>query len=196
MSLSRLKALILAGRFPLQEGRRRPRSRYHFALADPLTAIDVHRGRRSRKGPRARKSAPPRLRDADISSSTSPRPRGARRQPATPRERWFTALIAHCGDRASSGICGVKASRHRQPLDKEYLRAMFVARTIVPCLAIQRNSLRTYMAAPAQCGRGYLSLPWAYRTGCAARRCADRRHPHASRKMAVREGGRDAVTHY
>jgi 23S rRNA pseudouridine1911/1915/1917 synthase len=104
------------------------------------------------------------------------------------------ALIAHCGD-SLSGVGGEKRPGIVHRLDKDTTGLMVVAKN--------DRAHRKLAAQFAEHGRddrlrrGYLAIVWG---------APDRpkgtidapidRHPKARDKMAVREGGREAVTHW
>ena len=103
------------------------------------------------------------------------------------------ALIAHCGD-SLSGIGGVKRPGIVHRLDKDTSGLMVVAKT-----DRAHRALSAQFANKAESGieRGYLALVW----GAPARPKGTidaplDRHPQARDKRAVREGGREAVTHW
>jgi len=103
------------------------------------------------------------------------------------------ALIAHCGD-SLSGIGGVKRPGIVHRLDKDTSGLMVVAKN-----DHAHRALSEQFANKQESGleRGYLALAWG---------APDRpkgtvdapldRHPVARDKRAVREGGREAVTHW
>ncbi len=104
------------------------------------------------------------------------------------------ALIAHCGD-SLSGIGGVKRPGIVHRLDKDTSGLMVVAKT-----DRAHHSLAAQFADHGRTGpmkRGYLAFIWG---------APDRpkgtidapiaRHPKSREKMAVRAGGRQAVTHW
>ena len=104
------------------------------------------------------------------------------------------ALIAHCGD-SLSGIGGVKRPGIVHRLDKDTTGLMVVAKTDRAHQALSEQFADHGRTGPLQ--RGYLALVWG---------APDRpkgtidapidRHPHARDKMAVRPGGREAITHW
>src|SRR5690242_212758 len=104
------------------------------------------------------------------------------------------ALIAHCGD-SLSGIGGVKRPGIVHRLDKDTTGLMVVAKNDAA-----HASLSAQFADHGRTGemrRGYLAFVWGVPTR--QRGTIDApidRHPHAREKMAVREGGREAVTHW
>jgi 23S rRNA pseudouridine1911/1915/1917 synthase len=104
------------------------------------------------------------------------------------------ALIAHCGD-SLSGIGGERRPGIVHRLDKDTTGLMVVAKT-----DRAHRSLAGQFADHGRTGalrRGYLAIVWG---------APDRpkgtidapieRHPRARDKMAVREGGREAMTHW
>jgi 23S rRNA pseudouridine1911/1915/1917 synthase len=103
------------------------------------------------------------------------------------------ALIAHCGD-SLSGIGGVKRPGIVHRLDKDTTGLMVIAKTD---RAHRRLSSQFAEKRESPLQRGYLAFVWG---------APDRphgvidapleRHPHAREKRAVREGGREAVTHW
>ena len=104
------------------------------------------------------------------------------------------ALIAHCGD-SLSGIGGVKRPGIVHRLDKDTTGLMVVAKTDRAHQALSEQFADHGRTGPLQ--RGYLALVWG---------APDRpkgtidapidRHPNARDKMAVRPGGREAITHW
>ena len=104
------------------------------------------------------------------------------------------ALIAHCGD-SLSGIGGVKRPGIVHRLDKDTSGLVVVAKTDRAHRALSRQ-----FADHGRTGRlrrGYLAFVWGAPER--PRGTVDKplgRHPHAREKMAVREGGRSAVTHW
>ena len=104
------------------------------------------------------------------------------------------ALIAHCGD-SLSGIGGVKRPGIVHRLDKDTTGLMVVAKNDAA-----HASLSAQFADHGRTGemrRGYLAFVWGVPNR--QRGTIDApidRHPHAREKMAVREGGREAITHW
>jgi len=104
------------------------------------------------------------------------------------------ALIAHCGA-SLSGIGGVRRPGIVHRLDKDTSGLMVVAKN-----DLAHQSLSAQFADHGRTGdmeRGYLAFAW----GAPGRikgtiDAAIDRHPHAREKMAVRQSGREAVTHY
>ena len=103
------------------------------------------------------------------------------------------ALIAHCGD-SLSGIGGVKRPGIVHRLDKDTTGLMVVAKTD---RAHRRLSAQFADKREGPLERGYLALVWgAPERPHGAIDAPLERHPHAREKRAVREGGRDALTHW
>jgi len=103
------------------------------------------------------------------------------------------ALIAHCGD-SLSGIGGVKRPGIVHRLDKDTTGLMVVAKTD---RAHRRLSAQFAEKREGPLQRGYLAFVWGApnRPHGIVDAPLDR-HPHARDKRAVREGGREAVTHW
>jgi 23S rRNA pseudouridine1911/1915/1917 synthase len=104
------------------------------------------------------------------------------------------ALIAHCGA-SLSGIGGVRRPGIVHRLDKDTTGLMVVAKN-----DRAHASLSAQFADHGRTGamaRGYLAFVWGVPNR--QRGTVDApidRHPHAREKMAVRDGGREAVTHW
>ncbi|MFZ5693604.1 MAG: RluA family pseudouridine synthase [Pseudomonadota bacterium] len=104
------------------------------------------------------------------------------------------ALIAHCGE-SLSGIGGVMRPGIVHRLDKDTSGVMVVAKTDKA-----HKSLSEQFADHGRTGdleRGYLAFVWG--APDRPRGTIDApidRHPHNREKMAVRQGGRDAITHW
>jgi len=103
------------------------------------------------------------------------------------------ALIAHCGD-SLSGIGGVKRPGIVHRLDKDTSGLMVVAKTDAAHRALSKQ-----FANKSESGleRGYLALVWG--SPDKPRGTIDApldRSPKAREKRAVRQGGREAVTHW
>jgi len=104
------------------------------------------------------------------------------------------ALIAHCGA-SLSGIGGVRRPGIVHRLDKDTTGLMVVAKN-----DRAHASLSAQFADHGRTGalrRGYLALVWGVlpRPRGTIEAPIDR-HPHAREKMAVRAGGREAITHW
>jgi 23S rRNA pseudouridine1911/1915/1917 synthase len=104
------------------------------------------------------------------------------------------ALIAHCGD-SLSGIGGVMRPGIVHRLDKDTSGVMVVAKT-----DRAHKSLSKQFADHGRTGdleRAYLAFVWGVPDR--PRGTVDApidRHPHARDKMAVRQSGREAITHW
>jgi 23S rRNA pseudouridine1911/1915/1917 synthase len=104
------------------------------------------------------------------------------------------ALIAHCGT-SLSGIGGVKRPGIVHRLDKDTTGLMVVAKN-----DRAHQSLTAQFADHGRTGalrRGYMAFVWG--APLRPRGTIDQpidRHPHAREKMAVRQGGREAITHW
>ena len=103
------------------------------------------------------------------------------------------ALVAHCGD-SLSGVGGVKRPGIVHRLDKDTTGLMVVAKTDAA-----HRALSAQFANKIESGieRGYLALVWG--APAKPKGTIDApldRHPQARDKRAVREGGREAVTHW
>jgi 23S rRNA pseudouridine1911/1915/1917 synthase len=196
MSRSRLKALILAGQVSINSvsvGSAPIRDpAYHVSAGDTIT-IDV---------PQAVAAEPAGedialdivYEDDDI--IVIDKPKGLVVHPAAGHETGtlVNALIAHCGA-SLSGIGGVKRPGIVHRLDKDTTGLMVVAKN-----DRAHKSLTEQFADHGRTGamrRGYMALVWGVPNR--QRGTVDApidRHPHAREKMAVREGGREAITHW
>jgi 23S rRNA pseudouridine1911/1915/1917 synthase len=104
------------------------------------------------------------------------------------------ALIAHCGA-SLSGIGGVRRPGIVHRLDKDTSGLLVVAKTDAA-----HRALAAQFADHGRTGaleRGYLAFAWGAPDRPKGKIDAPiARHPHARDKMAVREGGRPAVTRW
>jgi 23S rRNA pseudouridine1911/1915/1917 synthase len=191
LSRSRLKALILAGSVTAGGVAIRDPA-YHVAAGDTIT-IDV---------PEA-VAAEPAGEDIaldivheDDDIIVINKPKGLVVHPAAGHETgtMVNALIAHCGA-SLSGIGGVKRPGIVHRLDKDTTGLMVVAKN-----DRAHKSLTEQFADHGRTNemrRGYLALVWGVPNRL--RGTVDApidRHPFAREKMAVREGGREAITHW
>jgi 23S rRNA pseudouridine1911/1915/1917 synthase len=191
LSRSRLKALILAGSVTVKGAPVRDPA-YHVSSGDTIT-IDVP------------PAAPPEPQGEDIALDivfedddiiVIDKPKGLVVHPAAGHETGtlVNALIAHCGD-SLSGIGGVKRPGIVHRLDKDTTGLMVIAKNDAA-----HASLSEQFADHGRTGemrRGYLAFVWGVPNR--QRGTIDApidRHPYAREKMAVREGGREAVTHW
>jgi 23S rRNA pseudouridine1911/1915/1917 synthase len=191
LSRSRLKALILQGQVSVGTVAVRDPA-YHVAAGDTIT-IDVP------------PAAPAEPEGEDIPLAVVyedddiiviDKPRGLVVHPAAGHDSGtlVNALIAHCGA-SLSGIGGVKRPGIVHRLDKDTTGLMVAAKT-----DRAHASLSAQFADHGRTGamrRGYMAFVW----GAPARPHGTidapiDRHPHAREKMAVRHGGRNAVTHW
>jgi len=191
LSRSRLKALILAGQVSLKGAAIRDPA-YHVAAGDTIT-IEV---------PEAAAAEPAGedialdivYEDDDI--IVIDKPKGLVVHPAAGHETGtlVNALIAHCGA-SLSGIGGVKRPGIVHRLDKDTTGLMVAAKT-----DRAHQSLTEQFADHGRTGalrRGYLAFVWGVPNR--QRGTVDApidRHPYAREKMAVRDSGREAVTHW
>src|SRR6201746_1887177 len=191
LSRSRLKALILAGQVTVKGAAIRDPA-YHVAKGDTIT-IDV---------PEAVAAEPEGeaialdvvYEDDDIIVIN--KPKGLVVHPAAGHETGtlVNALIAHCGA-SLSGIGGVKRPGIVHRLDKDTTGLMVAAKN-----DRAHKSLTEQFADHGRTGamrRGYLAFAWGILNR--QRGTVDApidRHPFAREKMAVRESGREAITHW
>jgi 23S rRNA pseudouridine1911/1915/1917 synthase len=191
LSRSRLKGLILAGSVSVGTTAIRDPA-YHVAKGDTIT-IDM---------PEAVPAEPEAedialaivYEDSDI--IVIDKPKGLVVHPAAGHASGtlVNALIAHCGT-SLSGIGGVRRPGIVHRLDKDTTGLMVAAKNDAA-----HQSLTAQFADHGRTGameRGYLALVWGVPNR--QRGTVDApidRHPHAREKMAVRDGGREAVTHW
>jgi 23S rRNA pseudouridine1911/1915/1917 synthase len=104
------------------------------------------------------------------------------------------ALIAHCGD-SLSGIGGVRRPGIVHRLDKDTSGLLVVAKTDRAHKLLARQFADHGRTGPLT--RGYLAFAWGSpdRPKGSIDAPLDR-HPHARDRMAVRKGGREAITHW
>ena len=191
LSRSRLKALILAGKVEVRNTPIRDPG-YHVGSGDTIT-IDVPE-------PAAPEPAAENIalqivhEDDDI--IVIDKPRGLVVHPAAGHETGtlVNALIAHCGA-SLSGIGGVRRPGIVHRLDKDTSGLLVAAKNDAA-----HQSLSAQFADHGRSGamrRGYLAFVWGVPSR--QRGTIDApidRHPHAREKMAVRQGGREAITHW
>ena len=191
LSRSRLKALILAGSVRVRNTAVRDPA-YHVAAGDPIV-IDVP------------EATPPEPRGEDIALDivfedddiiVIDKPKGLVVHPAAGHETGtlVNALIAHCGA-SLSGIGGVKRPGIVHRLDKDTTGLMVVAKNDKA-----HKSLTEQFADHGRTNemrRGYMAFVWGAPNR--QRGTVDApidRHPFAREKMAVRDSGREAITHW
>jgi 23S rRNA pseudouridine1911/1915/1917 synthase len=191
LSRTRLKALVLAGRVTIDGG----------TIRDP--------GHRVNAGAKIQVELPP-PENAEVRPENIPlnvvyeddellvidKPKGLVVHPAA--GHWtgtlVNALIAHCGE-SLSGIGGVKRPGIVHRLDKDTTGLMVVAKTDHAHRALAGQFADHGREGPLR--RGYLAFVWSVpdRIKGTIDKPIDR-HPRARDKMAVRQGGRKAVTHW
>jgi 23S rRNA pseudouridine1911/1915/1917 synthase len=191
LSRSRLKALILAGKVAVKNAPVRDPA-YHVASGDTIT-IDVPEP--TSPEPAAEAIALDIIfEDDDI--IVIDKPRGLVVHPAAGHETGtlVNALIAHCGA-SLSGIGGVRRPGIVHRLDKDTTGLLVAAKN-----DSAHQSLSAQFADHGRTGemkRGYMAFVWGVPNR--QRGTIDApidRHPYAREKMAVREGGREAITHW
>src|ERR1700736_6578286 len=191
LSRSRLKALILAGSVTARGTPVRDPA-YHVTTGDTIT-IDVPEA--VAPEPKGENIALDIVyEDDDI--IVIDKPKGLVVHPAAGHESGtlVNALIAHCGA-SLSGIGGVRRPGIVHRLDKDTTGLMVVAKN-----DRAHQSLTAQFADHGRTGamrRGYMAFVWG--TPNRQRGTIDApidRHPFAREKMAVRDGGREAITHW
>ena len=191
LSRSRLKALILAGNVEI--GGNAVLDPSHHVVKGDIVTIDV-------PPPVAAEPEGEDIaldivfEDADIVVIN--KPSGLVVHPAAGHETGtlVNALIAHCGA-SLSGIGGVRRPGIVHRLDKDTTGLMVVAKNDKA-----HASLTAQFADHGRTNemrRGYLAFIWGVPNRMRGTINAPiDRHPHAREKMAVRETGREAVTHW
>jgi 23S rRNA pseudouridine1911/1915/1917 synthase len=192
LSRSRLKALIEAGAVALDGKTIRDPS--HRVNSGDAIVVDIPPPEPAKPQP---EPIPLRVVYEDDDIIVIDKPRNLVVHPAA--GNWtgtlVNALIAHCGD-SLSGIGGERRPGIVHRLDKDTTGLMVVAkndrahRALAAQFADHGRSDETFE-------RGYLALVWGApdRPRGAVDRPIDR-DPHARERMAIREGGREAVTHW
>jgi 23S rRNA pseudouridine1911/1915/1917 synthase len=191
LSRSRLKALILAGNVSIGATPIRDPA-YHVAKGDTIT-IDVPEAVAAEP---AGEAIALELVYEDDDIIVINKPKGLVVHPAAGHETGtlVNALIAHCGA-SLSGIGGVKRPGIVHRLDKDTTGLMVAAKN-----DRAHQSLTEQFADHGRTGamrRGYRAFAWGLPNR--QRGTVDApidRHPHAREKMAVRESGRQAITHW
>jgi 23S rRNA pseudouridine1911/1915/1917 synthase len=191
LSRSRLKALILAGEIAI-DGRtiRDPSERVKSG-----TLVTVNLPEPAPAAPQGEK-IPLNIVYEDADLIVIDKPAGLVVHPAAGHSSGtlVNALIAHCGD-SLSGIGGVRRPGIVHRLDKDTTGLMVVAKN-----DRAHQVLAAQFADHGKTGsmqRGYLAFVWGAPTR--PRGTIDApldRHPTARDRQAVREGGREAVTHW
>jgi 23S rRNA pseudouridine1911/1915/1917 synthase len=191
LSRSRLKALILAGQVAVKGTPIRDPA-YHVAKGDTIT-IDVPQAVAAEP---AGEAIALELVFEDDDIIVINKPKGLVVHPAAGHETGtlVNALIAHCGA-SLSGIGGVKRPGIVHRLDKDTTGLMVAAKN-----DRAHKSLTEQFADHGRTGamrRGYVAFAWGVPNR--QRGTVDApidRHPHAREKMAVRDNGRQAITHW
>lgn len=191
LSRSRLKALILAGRVSIGTAPVRDPA-YHTGPGETIT-IDVPEVTEAE--PRG-EEIPLRIIYEDEDIIVIDKPKGLVVHPGAGHATGtlVNALIAHCGA-SLSGIGGVARPGIVHRLDKDTTGLMVAAKN-----DLAHQSLTAQFADHGRTGamqRGYLAFVWGVPDRLRGTIDAPLdRHRHTREKMAVREGGRAAVTHY
>jgi 23S rRNA pseudouridine1911/1915/1917 synthase len=191
LSRSRLKALILDGQVAVKGAAVRDPA-YHVATGDTIT-IDLPPPIAA--APQAEDIALDVLYEDD-DLIVIDKPAGLVVHPAAGHATGtlVNALIAHCGA-SLSGIGGVKRPGIVHRLDKDTSGLLVAAKNDAA-----HASLSAQFADHGRTGamrRGYLAFVWGVPNRTRGTIDAPiERHSHAREKMAVREGGRHAVTHW
>jgi 23S rRNA pseudouridine1911/1915/1917 synthase len=189
LSRSRHKALILAGRVAIDGATIRDPG--HRVNAGATIAIDLPPVEDAAIAP---ENIPLNVVFEDADLIVIDKPAGLVVHPAA--GNWTgtlaNALVAHCGA-SLSGVGGVKRPGIVHRLDKDTSGLMVVAKTDRAHRALGRQFAEHGKALR----RGYLALVWGAPER--PRGTIDKpigRHPRVREKMAVRTGGRAAVTHW
>src|SRR6201991_3062516 len=191
LSRSRLKALILAGNVSIGATPVRDPA-YHVAKGDTIT-IDVPEAVAAEP---AGEAIALELVYEDDDIIVINKPKGLVVHPAAGHETGtlVNALIAHCGA-SLSGIGGVRRPGIVHRLDKDTTGLMVVAKNDQAHQSLTAQFADHGRTGPMQ--RGYMAFVWGVPNR--QRGTVDApidRPPHAREKMAVRQGGREAVTHW
>src|SRR5262245_19258977 len=191
LSRTRLKALVLAGRVAI--GGRTIRDPGHRVNAGDQVAVEVPPAEPA--APQA-EEIPLAIVHEDDDLIVIDKPKGLVVHPAAGNRSGtlVNALIAHCGA-SLSGIGGVKRPGIVHRLDRDTTGLMVVAKNDRAHQALAAQFADHGRTGPLE--RGYLAFVWGVPDR--PRGTIDKpigRHPHAREKMAVREGGRSAVTHW
>jgi 23S rRNA pseudouridine1911/1915/1917 synthase len=196
LSRSRLKALILAGQVSIGQVNDNPRPvrdpAYHVSAGDTIT-IDVPPAAAAEP---EGEDIPLNIVFEDDDIIVIDKPKNLVVHPAAGHETGtlVNALIAHCGA-SLSGIGGIRRPGIVHRLDKDTTGPMVVAKN-----DRAHQSLSAQFADHGRTGemrRGYMAFAWGApnRKNGTINEPIDR-HPHAREKMAVRRGGREAITHW
>src|SRR5215467_9521631 len=189
LSRSRHKALILAGRVAIDGATIRDPG--HRVNAGATIVLDLPP---AEEGALAPESIPLDVVFEDADIIVIDKPRGLVVHPAA--GNWtgtlVNALIAHCGD-SLSGVGGVRRPGIVHRLDKDTTGLMVIAKNDHAHRSLAAQFADHGRAGPLE--RSYLALAWSApdRPKGTIDKPIDR-HPQARERMAVRAGGRDAIT--
>jgi len=192
LSRSRLKALIETGAAAIDG--RTIRDPNHRVNSGAMVSVEVPAPQPTKPAPEA---IPLRVVYEDDDIIVIDKPKDLVVHPAA--GHWsgtlVNALIAHCGD-SLSGIGGERRPGIVHRLDKDTTGLMIVAKNDRAHQAMARQ-FADHGRSGEPFERGYLAFVWGApeRPQGSVNRPIDR-HPHARDRMAVREGGREAVTHW
>ena len=191
LSRSRHKALILAGRVAIDGATIRDPG--HRVNAGATIVLDLPPAEEAALAP---ETIPLDVVFEDADIIVIDKPAGLVVHPAA--GNWtgtlVNALVAHCGE-SLSGFGGVKRPGIVHRLDKDTSGLLVVAKTDRAHRALSRQFAEHGRSGPLR--RGYLAFVWGVPER--PRGTIDKpigRHPRARDKMAVRAGGRAAVTHW
>jgi 23S rRNA pseudouridine1911/1915/1917 synthase len=191
LSRSRHKELILAGRVAIDGATIRDPS--HRVNAGGRIMLDLPPPEETEIGP---ENIPLNVVFEDDELIIIDKPKGLVVHPAA--GNWtgtlVNALVAHCGE-SLSGVGGVKRPGIVHRLDKDTTGLLVAAKTDHAHRALSAQFADHGRTGPLR--RGYLAFVWG--APDRPRGTIDKpidRHPRARDKMAVREGGREAVTHW
>jgi 23S rRNA pseudouridine1911/1915/1917 synthase len=191
LSRTRLKALILAGEVTV--GGRTVRDPGHRVNAGDAVTVALPPPEPAAPAP---ENIPLNIVFEDDAIIVIDKPRGMVVHPAAGKTTGtlVNALIAHCGE-SLSGIGGVKRPGIVHRLDKDTTGLMVVAKTDRAHASLAAQFADHGRTGPLR--RGYLAFVWGApdRPRGTIEQPIDR-HPHARDKMAVRVGGREAITHW
>lgn len=191
LSRTRLKALILAGEVAI--GGRTIRDPGYRVNAGEVVAVTVPPPEPAVPEGEAMPLA---IVYEDDDVIVIDKPAGLVVHPAAGNERGtlVNALIAHCGD-SLSGIGGVRRPGIVHRLDKDTSGLMVVAKNDRAHHALARQFADHGRTGALE--RGYLAFVWGVpdRPKGVIDAPLDR-HPHARDRQAVRQGGREAITHW
>ena len=191
LSRSRLKALILSGATAI--GENTVRDPGHRVNAGDAIALTIPPDEPAEPAP---EDIPLNILYEDDALIVIDKPKGLVVHPA-PGNRAGTlvnALIAHCGA-SLSGIGGVKRPGIVHRLDKDTTGVMVVAKTDRAHRKLSAQFADHGRTGPLE--RAYLAFVWGAPER--PRGTIDApldRHPKARDKQAVRQGGREAITHW